>query len=206
MLLPLVANAGDQGAGGRPARDELLLQHRYLAVISCVALLPAVAAAAEFALGSTELTSGGRFLAPHVCNGFGCSGGNVSPALAWSDAPPGTKSFALTLFDPDAPTGSGWWHWVMFDIPATVTQLPAGAVAGAAAPRGAMQTSTDFGKPGFGGPCPPAGDKPHRYIFTLYALKVEKLGADPAATAAMIGFMLNANAIQKTSFTVYYGR
>ena len=208
VMLPLVANAGDQGAGGRPARDELLLQHRYLAVISCVALLPAVAAAAEFALGSTELTSGGRFLARHVYNGFGCSGGNVSPALAWSDAPPGTKSFALTLFDPDAPTGTGWWHWVMFDIPATVTQLPAGAGAdaGAAAPRGAMQTSTDFGKPGFGGPCPPAGDKPHRYIFTLYALKVEKLGADPAATAAMIGFMLNANAIQKTSFTVYYGR
>ncbi len=170
--------------------------------------LPLAAGAADFKLESSELTPGGRFETRHVYNGFGCTGGNVSPALSWSGAPAGTRSFALTVYDPDAPTGSGWWHWVMFDIPATTTALPAGAgdPAGAKAPKGAVQTTTDFGKPGFGGPCPPQGDKPHRYVFTLYALKVDKLGADPAATAAMVGFMLNANAIGRSTFTVYYGR
>jgi Raf kinase inhibitor-like YbhB/YbcL family protein len=172
------------------------------------ATTPLAAAAADFTIGSPELTPGGRFEARHVFNGFGCSGGNVSPALSWSGAPAGTKSFALTVYDPDAPTGSGWWHWVMFDIPATVSALPAGAGDPAAgkAPKGVLQTATDFGKPGFGGPCPPQGDKAHRYVFTLYALKVDKLGADPGSTAAMVGFMLNANAIGKTGFTVYYGR
>lgn len=183
-------------------------RHLYALLVACAAQLPAVAGAAEFTLKSPELAPGGRLESRHVFNGFGCSGGNVSPALAWSAAPAGTRSFALTVYDPDAPTGSGWWHWVMFDIPATVAQLPAGAgdPAGGKAPKGAVQTTTDFGRPGFGGPCPPAGDKPHRYVFTLFALKVDKLGVDPSATAAMVGFMLNANAIQKASFTVYYGR
>jgi hypothetical protein len=172
------------------------------------AALPAAALGGEFVLSSPELTPGGRFEARHVFNGFGCSGGNTSPALQWHGAPTGTKSLALTVYDPDAPTGSGWWHWVMFDIPATATGLPAGAGNPAAgkAPKGAVQTVTDFGKPGFGGPCPPAGDKPHRYVFTLYALKVDKLGADPSSTAAMVGFMLNANKLDRASFTVYYGR
>ena len=178
-------------------------------VLALIAVaLPLAAGAAEFKLASPELTAGGRFEARHVFNGFGCSGGNTSPALSWSGAPAGTKSFALTVFDPDAPTGSGWWHWVMFDIPATVASLPAGAgdPASGKAPKGAVQTGTDFGKTGFGGPCPPQGDAAHRYVFTLYALKVDKLGADPSSTAAMVGFMLNANALAKTTFTVYYGR
>jgi len=169
---------------------------------------PAAAAAAAFKLSSPELTAGGRFEQRHVFNGFGCTGGNVSPALRWSGAPAGTKSFALTVYDPDAPTGSGWWHWVIVDIPPSASGLPAGAgdPASGKAPKGALQMSTDFGKPGFGGPCPPAGDKPHRYVFTLYALKVDKLGVDAGATAAMTGFMLNANSLAKTGFTVYYGR
>jgi hypothetical protein len=173
-----------------------------------IAALPMAAGAAEFSLTSTELTPGGRFETRHVFNGFGCTGGNVSPALSWSGAPAGTKSFALTVYDPDAPTGSGWWHWVIFDIPSTTNSLAAGAgdPSGGKAPKGAVQTSTDFGKTGFGGPCPPAGDKPHRYVFTLYALKVDKLGADPASTAAMVGFMLNSNKLERASFTVYYGR
>ena len=170
--------------------------------------LPCAAGAAAFKLASPELTPGGRFEARHVFNGSGCSGGNLSPALTWSGAPAGTKSFALTLYDPDAPAGSGWWHWVMFDIPANASALAAGAgdVAGGKAPTGALQTNTDYGKAGFGGPCPPAGDKPHRYVFTLYALKVDKLGADPASTAALVGFMLNANKLDRATFTVYYGR
>ena len=177
-------------------------------LVLAAAALPLLANAADLKLVSSELTPGGRFEARHVFNGFGCSGGNVSPALSWSGAPAGTKSFALTVYDPDAPTGSGWWHWVIFDIPATANALVAGAgdPAGGKAPKGAVQTTTDFGKPGFGGPCPPQGDQAHRYLFTLYALKVDKLGVDPASTAAMVSFMLNANAIEKATFTVYYGR
>lgn len=172
------------------------------------AALPSAAMGSDFVLTSPELSPGGRFETRHVFNGFGCSGGNTSPALRWRGVPAGTHSLALTVYDPDAPTGSGWWHWVMFDIPATTPGLAAGAGNPAAgkAPKGAIQTGTDFGKPGFGGPCPPAGDKPHRYVFTLYALKVDKLGVDPASTAAMVGFMLNANKLDRTSFTVYYGR
>jgi Raf kinase inhibitor-like YbhB/YbcL family protein len=159
-------------------------------------------------LMSDELTPGGRLEQRHVFNGFGCSGGNVSPALRWSGAPTGTRSFAITVFDPDAPTGKGWWHWLIYDIPATSTALAAGAgaPAGGKAPAGSMQAVTDFGTPGFGGPCPPPGDKPHRYVFTLYALTVDKLAPDPRASAAAIESLLNAKALEKTGFTVYYGR
>ena len=179
-----------------------------LASAVAVAAPPGSESDAVFHLSSTELVAGGRLELRHVFNGFGCSGGNLSPALNWSGAPAGTKSFAVTVYDPDAPTGSGWWHWVIVDLPATTSALVAGAgdPAGGKAPKGALQLTTDYGKAGFGGACPPAGDKPHRYVFTLYALKVEKLGVDPGATAAMAGFMLNANALGKTGFTVYYGR
>jgi Raf kinase inhibitor-like YbhB/YbcL family protein len=183
---------------------------RTLTAVLAMLVFGAVAAEppGEFQLESPELKPGARFEARHVFNGFGCEGGNRSPSLSWHGAPPGTKSFALTLYDPDAPTGSGWWHWVMFDIPPNVTALAAGAgdPALGKVPKGAVQSPTDYGKPGFGGPCPPAGDKAHRYVFTLYALKVDKLAADAASTAALVGFNLQANAIGKTSFTVYYGR
>jgi len=143
-----------------------------------------------------------------LLKGFGCAGGNISPSLSWKHAPPGTKSFAVTVYDRDAPTGSGWWHWVMFNIPATVASLPAGAgnpVSGQA-PKGAVQSKTDFGQPGYGGPCPPKGDKAHRYIFTVYALKVAKIDADVNSSGALVGFMLNANKVGEASFTATYGR
>ena len=119
---------------------------------------------------------------------FDCDGGNISPSLAWKNPPAGTKSFALTVYDPDAPTGSGWWHWVMFDIPADVNALSAGAgdPASGKAPRAAIQSRTDFGKPGYGGPCPPKGDAPHRYIFTNYALKVDHIDVDQGASGALV--------------------
>ncbi len=114
----------------------------------------------------------------------------------------------MTLYDPDAPTGSGWWHWLVYDIPATTTGLPAGAgtIDGQGLPPGARQGRTDFGTTGFGGACPPVGDKPHRYIFTLYALKTDRLGVPADATAALIGFMLNANTLARASFQATYGR
>ncbi len=149
----------------------------------------------------------GQLSDEQVFNAFGCTGKNISPQLAWQNAPEGTKSFALTVYDPDAPTGSGWWHWLIFDIAASVDHLQKGAGGDfSKAPKGSIQTITSFGKAGFGGACPPVGDQPHRYIFTLYALKVEKLGLDKNATPALVGYYLNANQIAKASIIAYYGR
>jgi hypothetical protein len=175
----------------------------------CIASLPVTAiAAGTFTLESTEVKPGGKIAEAQVFKGFGCEGGNVSPSLLWKNAPAGTKSFAVTVYDPDAPTGSGWWHWVIFNIPAEVTSLYLGVgnPASGQTPKGAVQSRTDFGKPGYGGPCPPKGDKPHRYIFTVYALKVDKIDADSEASGALVGFMLNANKLAKASFTATYGR
>ena len=137
-----------------------------------------------------------------------CAGGNISPALSWSGAPPGAKSFALTCYDPDAPTGSGFWHWVVFNIPATVTRLPRGAgdPKSPAAPKGAMQSRTDYGVTGYGGPCPPPGDKPHRYQFTIFAVDVAKLDAEEQSSAAVVGFNLHFHTLAKASLTGLYGR
>jgi len=177
-------------------------------VAFCIALLPvAVLAAGPFTLESAEVKPGSKIAEVQVFKGFGCEGGNVSPSLAWKNAPADTKSFAITVYDPDAPTGSGWWHWLVFNIPASVTSLPAGAGDPAAGktPAGAVQSKTDFGKAGYGGPCPPKGDKPHRYVFTVYALKADKIDADENASGALVGFMLNANKLGKASFTATYG-
>ncbi|HZQ60177.1 MAG TPA: YbhB/YbcL family Raf kinase inhibitor-like protein [Casimicrobiaceae bacterium] len=168
-----------------------------------------VAAAGPFTVTSAEVKHKGTVPEEQVYNGFGCTGGNVSPSMTWHNVPAGTKSFAVTVFDPDAPTGSGWWHWVMFNIPASAGSLPknAGDPASGKAPAGAVQSRNDFGKAGYGGPCPPAGDRPHRYIFTVFALKVDTLqGADENASPAMIGFMINANQVAKASIQATYGR
>lgn len=175
------------------------------AALACAAL---VAHAAGFTLTSPTIKPGATLTDAQVFNGFGCEGKNISPALKWSGAPKGTKSLALTVYDPDAPTGSGWWHWVVFNIPAATTELPEGAGSsdGKGLPAGAMQGRTDFGAPGFGGACPPKGDKPHRYIFTVHALKTDKIEVPADATAALVGFMINANRIASASFTARYGR
>ncbi len=172
-------------------------------------LLAGNAGAGDFRLSSADIRDGGTIAAEQVFAGFGCSGKNISPALKWSGAPEGTKSFALLVHDPDAPTGgAGWWHWLVINIPAATTELPKGAgnVDTLALPPGAKQVTTDFGGPGWGGPCPPAGDKPHRYRFTLYALKVDKLDLPPGATASLAGFMVNANSIGRATLTGKYGR
>lgn len=166
------------------------------------------ALAGEFAVTSPSLSDGATIGNKHVFAGFGCAGDNRSPALSWSGAPAEAKSFAVTVYDPDAPTGSGWWHWVVFNIPAGTTDLKEGAgdAKGASLPAGSVQSVTDFGQPGFGGPCPPAGDKPHRYIFTVHALKLEKLPLEAGASGAMVGFFLGQNTIAKASVTGLYGR
>jgi Raf kinase inhibitor-like YbhB/YbcL family protein len=176
-----------------------------VAAIACGA---SAAHAASFKLVSPTIKPGAMLTDAQVFNGFGCEGKNISPALKWSGAPKGTKSFALTVYDPDAPTGSGWWHWVVINLPASTTELPegAGGADGKGLPAGAMQGRTDFGAPGFGGACPPKGDKPHRYIFTVHALKTEKIEVPSDATAALVGFMINANRIGSASFTARYGR
>jgi hypothetical protein len=179
-----------------------------LALTASLLTASVFANATGFTLASPTIKPNSRLGQDQVFNGFGCSGNNISPALKWSNAPAGTKSFAVTVYDPDAPTGSGWWHWVVYNIPANVTALPAGAgdVKSGLMPEGAAQGRTDFGAPGFGGACPPPGDKPHRYIFTVHALKTEKIDVPADATAALIGYMINANRLAKASFTATYGR
>ena len=164
--------------------------------------------AAGFKLYSPEIKANSMLPQRFEFNGFGCSGENKSPALKWSGAPEGTKSFAVTVYDPDAPTGSGWWHWMVINIPAGVTELAAGAgvVNSTTLPKGAVQNRIDYGVAAWGGPCPPQGDKPHRYIFTVYALKTDKLDVPVEATAALTGFMIHGNALDQASFTAKYGR
>jgi Raf kinase inhibitor-like YbhB/YbcL family protein len=164
------------------------------------------AADLPFKLESSAVPQNGTIANDQVFKGFGCTGKNISPPLRWTGAPSGTKSFALTVYDPDAPTGSGWWHWVVYNIPATVTELAQGAGnPGGKLPAGAMQGRTDFGSAAYGGPCPPGGDKPHHYIFTVYALKVEKIDVPADSTAAGIGFSINANKLSSASLTATYG-
>jgi Raf kinase inhibitor-like YbhB/YbcL family protein len=172
-----------------------------------LASLVSTAQAGAFTLSSPEIPAGSTIAQSYEFAGFGCSGKNTSPALTWSGAPAGTVAYAVTVYDPDAPTGSGWWHWMVTNIPASVTKLSAGAGAqdGKSLPAGASQTKIDYGYAGWGGTCPPAGDKPHRYIFTVYALK-SKIEVPEGATAALTGYMINANTIGKASFTATYGR
>jgi Raf kinase inhibitor-like YbhB/YbcL family protein len=186
-----------------------------LASIVCMAMaVPVVPAksraagiGAPFTLTSSDIAEGKKIAVAQVFNGFGCSGKNLSPALSWSNAPAGTKSFALLVHDPDAPTGSGWWHWVVYDIPGDVSSLPsdAGDAKKNLMPADAVQGPTDFGTPGYGGPCPPPG-KPHHYHFRLYALKVAKLGVPANATAAFIAFNVHANSLAETQILAIYGR
>lgn len=176
-------------------------------VIFFTLILASPCIAGDFSLTSPSFQDGATLPAEYILNGFGCAGGNASPALVWDNAPNGTKSFAVTVYDPDAPTGSGWWHWVVFNIPSTEHELQEGAGCnGGKLPKGAVQSRTDFGTPGYGGACPPEGHGDHRYIFTVHALSVEKIDLPPESSAAMVGYFLNANTLGKTTLTATYGR
>jgi Raf kinase inhibitor-like YbhB/YbcL family protein len=174
-------------------------------LVGAIAAAQAAFAADAMTITSPDIAPGARIADEQVYTE--CSGKNVSPALAWSGAPKETKSFALTVYDPDAPTGSGWWHWVVFNIPPDVMSLPKGAgdPKSANAPKGAVQSRTDFGVPGYGGPCPPKGDPPHHYQFTIFAVDVPKLEGDENTTAATVGFMLHFHTLAKATLTGIWG-
>lgn len=178
------------------------------ALMACLLLAGAAFAAEPFQLTSPDIRHGAALGKAQEYAGFGCQGGNTSPQLHWSGAPSGTKSFALTAYDPDAPTGSGWWHWVVFNIPADANALPrnAGDPASGLAPAQSVQSRTDYGIPGFGGACPPNGDKPHRYQFRLYALDTERLELSPDSSAALVGFMLNQHKLAVAEIEATYQR
>lgn len=181
---------------------------RKLLLAAALAATSTFTVATDFELSSPDIKPGSMIDKRFEFNGFGCSGENKSPVLQWRGAPAGTQSFAVTVYDPDAPTGSGWWHWSVIDLPAEVHALAAdaGAVGGAKLPAGAKHVRIDYGVAGWGGTCPPQGDKAHRYIFTVYALKTAKIEIPADATAALAGYMINANTLGKASFVAHYGR
>jgi len=168
-----------------------------------LALGVGIANAGDFKLTSEAFASG-KLAAAQYANIFGCSGGNVSPDVSWSNPPAGTNSYVVTLYDPDAPTGSGWWHWVVANLPATASGLPAGVSSGQL-PAGAREINTDTGAPGFLGACPPVGEE-HRYILTVYALNVERLDLPANATPAMLGFMIRSATLDRASLTALGSR
>jgi Raf kinase inhibitor-like YbhB/YbcL family protein len=170
-----------------------------------IAGLASASAAHALTLTSPDIKQGGKFADEQVANLFGCKSPNVSPALAWSGAPKGTKSFAISMYDPDAPTGSGFWHWWVVNIPADVAALPKGAGGGTGLPASAMQGRNDYSTTSYGGPCPPPG-KPHRYEITVFALDVDKLDVDQSVSPAVIGFNAHAHALAKATLTGLYGR
>ncbi|MGK0386773.1 MAG: Raf kinase inhibitor-like YbhB/YbcL family protein, partial [Patiriisocius sp.] len=153
-----------------------------------VTLSSTIYAQNTFSLSSNDL--GGEATINEEFDGFGCTGKNQSPQLSWEHAPEGTESFAITMYDPDAPTGSGWWHWVVFDIPSNMNELVAGAgnINLNLTPEGIIQSITDYGTNGYGGPCPPEGHGLHQYIITVYALKTDKLGLNESTNPAVVGY------------------
>ena len=176
-----------------------------IGTLVALCLWAGIASAAGFTLESRNIQANAKIPNQYAYNGFGCTGENVSPELHWQGAPSGTKSFAITVYDPDAPTGSGWWHWVVYNLPANTHELPAGA-SGKDMPKGASEGRTDFGSHGYGGPCPPQGAKPHHYHFTVYALDVPSLDLPKEASPAMVGFNLHFHTLAKAELTALYGR
>ena len=172
-----------------------------------LALLLLSGSAQALELKSDDIEPGGTIADAQLFGKLGCNGGNISPELSWTGAPAGTKSFALMVFDSDAPTGHAFLHWLAFDIPPDVSTLGRGAGSpGGGVPKGALQTLNDFGAPGYGGPCPPQGDKPHRYHFRVYALKAAKLSAKADASAAAVVAELARDAIAQAEFVALRGR
>ncbi len=190
-------------------QKEIIMQgfiHKLFISFSLV-LLSCTALADSFTLSSTDISHGDFMKSEQEFQGFGCSGGNLSPQLSWTGAPKGTKAFAITAYDPDAPTGSGWWHWQIVNIPSNVSTLATGAGDSSKklAPKGSLQISNDYGLAGFGGACPPEGHGAHRYQFTVHALST-KLELPENASGALAGYMINANSLASSTIEALYKR
>ena len=183
-------------------RRSIFVAASIIAGLSCAGAAPALR------VTSPDIKPGAKIADEQVAGGFGCSGKNISPAISWSGAPQGAKSFAMSIYDPDAPTGSGFWHWVVFNIPAGVTSLPknAGDPKASLMPTGAVQSGNDAGTKGYFGPCPPKGDRPHHYHITVFAVDVDKLDADENATPAVVGFNLHFNTLAKAEIMGLFKR
>jgi Raf kinase inhibitor-like YbhB/YbcL family protein len=195
--------------------NRMIVSRLRLVVILLIAAVGVIAAQVKsaphshFMLSSPDARLAVRVPEEYTANVFGCTGGNISPPLQWSGAPAGTKSFVVTLFDPDvSETGSGWWHWVVYDLPANVNRLPkgAGAERSSILPAGTQQGRTDLGNDAYHGPCPDKGQPPHHYTFTLYALSVEKLDVPAEASGAMVTSTAKENVLGKAVFIARYGR
>ncbi len=158
----------------------------------------------KFTLYSPDIYNGKEILENQIYNGFGCNGKNISPKLVWKNEPAGTKSFAITIFDKDAETGSGWWHWILYNIPSNVFTIPADASEDKKLlPKGAVQGLNDYGEKKFGGVCKTNGKK-HNYVITLYALNVEKLDLPKNASPAMVNYFLNLHKISTVEIKAFY--
>ncbi|WP_368227241.1 YbhB/YbcL family Raf kinase inhibitor-like protein [Aeromonas sp. R1-1] len=173
-----------------------LLKQSALLPLLCLTAMPAFA----MTLKSADIHEGQLMAKQFSFNGFGCSGDNHSPQLSWHDLPAGTKSVAITAYDPDAPTGSGWWHWLVVNLPATQSELASNASGKL---KQGLEIRTDFGNQGYGGPCPPAGHVMHRYQFTAWALPHD-LEVKADTPPAMVGYMLNSMALGKATLTATF--
>ena len=174
----------------------------FACTLACVIAAPAGALTLE----SADIQEGKSLEQTFLFNGFGCSGENLSPQLSWKDVPQGSKSLAITVYDPDAPSGSGWHHWVAIDIPISVNGLERGQGTEGKMPQGSRLIRNDFSIKDFGGACPPQGHGVHRYQFTLWALPYEKMAVPDDASAALVGFMLNAEALSHKTITTVFNR
>lgn len=183
-----------------------IMKHTHIFLVLFVLMATTAFGQKTFTLTSKDL--GGQATKTQEFSGFGCTGDNQSPQLSWANAPEGTKSFAVTMYDPDAPTGSGWWHWLVFDIPTTVNEIAsnAGNIELDLMPKQAKQSITDYGTMGYGGPCPPEGHGLHQYIITIHALKTATLGLDENTNAAVVGYYLSNTTLAKASIVAYYER